>query len=419
MVGVGVFTSLGFQVGGLPSGFTLLTLWLVGGVCALCGALAYGELAAALPRSGGEYHFLSQIYHPAVGFLAGWLSATVGFAAPVAAAAIAFAKYFSNVAPGLNPAVLSLAVVIGVTAVHLGGVKVGSVFQDVATTFKVLLILGLIVAGVAMTAPQALSFAPSARDLGLIRSAPFAISLVYVMYSYSGWNGSVYIAGEVRNPGRNLPLSLALGTVIVAALYLALNAVFLRSAPLRELDMQLDVGQVAATHIFGTTGGKIMAGMISFGLLSTISAMTWVGPRVAMSMGEDCRALEFLAPKTVRGVPAVAMLTQLAVVVVLILTATFEQVVNYILFSLTVCSFATVSGVFVLRYRQPNLPRPYRTWGYPVTPALFLAISLWMMVFQFRDKPKASLAGLATMAAGLVVYFISPTRPRIPTTPVT
>lgn len=410
MVGTGVFTSLGFQVGDLPSGFAIMMLWLVGGLCALCGALSYGELAAALPRSGGEYHFLSEVYHPAVGFLAGWLSATVGFAAPVALAAMAFGKYFVHVAPGMNPTVLSLIVVALVTLVHSGGLRFGSIFQDFATIFKVLLIVGLIAAGWIMGDSQPVSFTPKPGDGALITSAPFAVSLVYVMYAYSGWNATSYIIGEIRNPSRNVPLSLIFGTLIVVILYLTLNAMFLHTAPMGELAGKVEVGQVSAVHIFGAMGAKIMAGLISFGLVASISAMTWVGPRVTMAMGEDCRALSFLSKKSVGGVPLVALYVQLAVVVLLVLTATFEKVLTYIQFALTVSSFLTVLGVIVLRFRRPELPRPYRTWGYPITPLLFLGISLWMMVHILRSNPKESLAGLATMALGLIVYFLSPKR---------
>jgi APA family basic amino acid/polyamine antiporter len=408
MVGTGIFTSLGFQVGDLKTGFVIMALWGIGGLCALCGALAYAELGAALPRSGGEYHFLGRIYHPAVGFLAGWLSSTVGFAAPVAAAAMAFAKYFGHIFPGVSPAVLSLAIVAAVTVVHLGGVRVGGLFQDFATRFKLLLILVFIGAGLCMASPQPVSFAPSREGFALFTGAPFAISLVYVMYSYSGWNATTYIASEIRNPARNLPLSLICGTLIVTVLYLALNATFLRSAPTGDLAGKVEVGQVAATHILGETGGKWMAGLISFGLLSTISAMTWIGPRVTVSMGEDLRALRFLSYKTKSGVPVAAILLQFAIVAYLVLRNSFDQVVNYIQFSLSICSFVTVLGVFVLRFREPNLPRPYRTWGYPVTPVIFLTVSLWMLFFQFRDKPMESLAGLATIALGLPIYFLSP-----------
>jgi APA family basic amino acid/polyamine antiporter len=190
MIGTGVFTSLGFQVSGLPSGFSLLLLWVIGGVCALCGALAYGELAAALPRSGGEYHFLSEIFDPAIGFVAGWASASAGFAAPVALSAIAFGHYSQGFFSGASPLVLSLAVVGIVTVVHLCSVRTGSAFQNVFTWVKVSLILVFIVAGCALCPAQPISFVPHPGDVGLIFSAPFAVSLVYVMYSYSGWNAS-------------------------------------------------------------------------------------------------------------------------------------------------------------------------------------------------------------------------------------
>ena len=410
MVGTGVFTSLGFQVGGLPSGFAILVLWLVGGACALAGALSYGELAAALPRSGGEYHFLSRIYHPAVGFLAGWLSITVGFAAPIAAAAMALGEYFSHVAPALGARWVSLAVVALISVVHLRGIGFGSVFQDFATAFKLLLIIGLVIAGFTFRGSQPISFAPQPGDWELITGSSFAISLIFVMYAYSGWNASTYIVGEVREPARNVPASLVLGTCLVALLYLALNAIFLRAAPIAELKGQVDVGHVAATHIFGSAGGRLMDGLICIGLVSLISAMTWVGPRVSMTMGEDCLALGFLARRNRQGVPGAAILAQLAIVAMLLLTATFERVVTFIQFSLTVCSFMTVLGVIVLRFTEPDLSRPYKTWGYPVTPVVFLAISLWMMIHIIRSKPVESLAGLATMAAGLAIYFLSPKR---------
>jgi len=413
MVGTGIFTSLGFQVGDLPSGFTILFLWLVGGICAFCGAVSYAELAAALPRSGGEYHFLSRIYHPSIGFLSGWLSATVGFAAPIALAAMAFAKYFAGFFPGASPLLLSTAIVTLATLVHLHSVIFGGRFQNVATAFKLLLIFVFIGAGLFASAHvEPLSFLPKAGDGALISSGPFAVSLVYVMYAYSGWNASTYIVGEVRDPSRNVPLSVALGTGLVAVLYLALNAVFLHVAPLGALKGQLDVGHVAARYIFGDSGGHIMAGLICIGLVSSISAMTWIGPRVTMAMGEDCHALRFLAWKNPQGVPSRAIVVQLVIVIALLLTASFDKVLTYVQFSLTLCSFLTVLGVMILRQTQPQLPRPYRTWGYPVTPVLFLVISGWMLAHILRSNPLESLAGLATLLLGFIVYFISPARPQ-------
>jgi len=234
---------------------------------------------------------------------------------------------------------------------------------------------------------------------------------VYVMYAYAGWNASTYIVGEVREPGRTVPLSVALGTGLVALLYLGLNAVFLHVAPLADLQGQLDVGHVAANHIFGAAGGRVMAGLICIGLISAISAMTWVGPRVAMSMGEDHRALRWLGRKNARGVPSAAIAAQLVIVIALLLRPSFEKLLTYVQFSLTLCSLLTVCGVFVLRWREPGLPRPYRTWGYPMTPLIFVTISAWMLIHIARSNPRESLWGLATMALGLVIYFFSRANP--------
>lgn len=409
MVGTGIFTSLGFQVGDLPSGFVLMLLWVLGGVCAFCGALSYGELAAALPRSGGEYHFLSVIFPRAVGFLSGWLSATVGFAAPIALAAMALGSYSTGVVPGVNPLMVSISVVVVVTLVHLQGTGAGSVLQNLATWLKVGLILVFIGAGFLMTNEvQPVTFLPVEGDWDLITSAPFAVSLVYVMYAYSGWNASTYIVGEVRDAARNVPLSVAIGTLLVGALYVLLNMVFLRVAPMSAMAGQIDVGHVAATHLFGDRGGRIMAGLICLGLISTVSAMTWIGPRVTMVMGEDYRMLGFLARKNGRGVPGVAMLVQMLIVTALLVTAKFDAVLTYAQFGLTLGSFLAVLGVLVLRKTQPNLSRPVRVWAYPLTPVLFLVINGWMLVHILIQRPMESLAGLGTVAAGLVVYWISP-----------
>src|SRR5258708_4871953 len=195
MVGVGVFTSLGFQVKDIPSGFSILLLWVVGGIVALCGVFSYSELGAMFPRSSGEYNFLTRAYHPAFGFLAGWVSATVGFAAPVALAAMAFGQYAKSVLPGASPLALALGVVWLVSLIQLGGVRHSSTFQLVSTALKVALIVAFLVAGFVIGTPQPISFAPSAADLGHIASPPFAIALVFVMYSFSGWNAATYITG--------------------------------------------------------------------------------------------------------------------------------------------------------------------------------------------------------------------------------
>ena len=416
MIGIGVFTSLGFQVKEIPTGFSLLMLWIVGGVTALCGALSYAELAAALPRSGGEYNFLSRIYHPAVGFLAGWVSATVGFAAPTALAAMAFGVYFDGVFPGAPPLALGLGLVWIVALVHLAGIRQGSTFQNVSTAIKVVLIVAFIVAGFTVASPQPISFAPSARDLDHLLDAPFAISLVFVMYSYSGWNAATYIINEVRDPQKSLPISLFAATLIVLVLYVALNAVFLYTTPIQSMAGQLDVGLIAGKWIFGDAGGRIVGALICIGLISSVSAMMWIGPRVTMTMGEDISALRFFARTTKTGVPRAAILFQLAVSTVLLLTQSFEAVLDFIQFSLTACSFLAVLGVIVLRREQPLLPRPYLVWAYPITPVLFLMVTAFMMYYLITQRPMQSLAGLLMMLAGLAVYAISVKRATLPAT---
>ena len=412
MVGVGVFTSLGFQVKDIASGFSLLLLWLVGGIVALCGAFCYAELASMFPRSSGEYNFLTRSYHPAIGFLAGWLSATVGFAAPVALAAMAFGEYGKAILPGVPPLVLGLVLIWVVSAVHLRGTRHGSAFQVASTVMKLALIVAFIAAGFLVGDAQPISFAPSAVDPSLIVSAPFAISLVFVMYSYSGWNAATYIVGELKDPHYTLPRALFFGTGIVVLLYIALNAVFLYTTPASELAGQVDVALVAGTHIFGEQGGRVVGALICLGLIPTVSAMMWIGPRVTMAMGEDAPMLRLLSQRSANGTPRIAILVQCATASVLLFTRSFEAVLDFIQFSLTFCSFLTVLGVIKLRITRPDLPRPYRTWGYPVTPVVFLCVTGFMMYYLVTVRPLQSLAGFLMMLAGLVLYAVATAQPQ-------
>ncbi len=410
MVGMGIFTSLGYQVGALPSGFVIMTLWFLGGICALCGGLAYAELAAALPRSGGEYHFLSEIFHPAVGFMAGWISATVGFAAPIAAAAMTFGEYGHHAQPSISSLALSLAIVWICSAVHFSGTRRGSAFQNVFTVLKVLTILAFIVAGLFSHEVQPISFLPAIGDGKLICGSAFAVSLVYVMYAYTGWNASTYIVSEIRDPQRNVLRSVLIATLAVVGLYLGANAIFLHTTPMSDMAQAAaankpNVASLAAAHIFGQTGGRAMDAFICLSLISHISSMIWIGPRVSVAIGEDMPALHVLAKRTRSGIPRVALVVQLLIVNVIIFTATFESIVVEMGLVLTLCSFLTVLGVIVLRIRRPNLPRPYKTWGYPITPIIFLAVSFWMMIHILRSNPRESLVGLGVALIGLAVYF--------------
>ena len=405
IIGTGIFTSLGFQLADLQSGFPLLMLWVIGGVAALCGALCYSELSAALPRSGGEYHFLSQIYHPALGFMAGFVSATVGFAAPIALAAMAFGKYFIGVFGIGSPILLSFVIVWVVAAFHLGSLQVGSTFHNLSTLVKLLLIGALIGAGLFVHSKQPISFLPAPGDTVTIFGAPLAVALVYVMYSYSGWNAAAYITGEIKQPEKNVPRSLLAGTGLVIVVYVLLNAIFLATTPVQELKGQLDVALIAGKHIFGANGGRVAGAVICLGLISAISSMTWIGPRVSMSMGEDHWLLRLLGRKNPHGIPTNAIVLQLLIVNLLLLTGSFESVVQYTQFSLLLCSLLAVLGVIVLRSTHPNIVRPYRVWAYPLPPIIFAGITLWMMFYLLRSKPIESLAGLATALIGLLLYF--------------
>jgi len=407
MVGVGVFTSLGYQVQDIPSGFSLLLLWIVGGIVALCGVAAYSELAGMFPRSSGEYNYLARSYHPAIGFLAGWLSATVGFAAPIALAAMAFGEYFKALVPGAPALALGLGIAWLVTLVHLRGVRHGSLFHNIWTVLKLALVVAFLIAGMALGTPQPISFAPSAIDLTYVAGAPVAISLVFVMYSYSGWNAATYIAGEIDDPHRSLPRALFAGTLIVLVLYVGLNAVFLYTTPMEKMAGQLDVAVIAGRYIFGDWGGRVVGGLICLGLVSSISAMMWIGPRVTMTMGEDIPMLRFFSRKSKNGVPTLAVLFQLVIVNLMLFTQSFEAVLDFIQFSLTICSFLAVLGVIKLRYTHPDLPRPYRAWGYPVTPVIFLLVTAFMLYYLIIHRPVQSLAGFAMMLAGLAVYGAS------------
>jgi APA family basic amino acid/polyamine antiporter len=412
MVGTGVFTSLGFQVVDIKSGFPIELLWVLGGIAALCGALTYGELGTALPRSGGEYHLLSRIVHPVVGFLSGWVSATVGFAAPTALAAIAFATYLSTVLPFIPVVHTAALVVLLFTALHCWSIVWGSRFNNLLTSLKVILLLIFIVFAFRVPAAQDVTFLPRPGDFDLVLTPAFAVSLVYVAFAYTGWNAAIYIVGEMESPSRHLPRALFTGTAVVLVLYALVNYAFLRTVPFDVLEGQIEVGYLSASRIFGETGGAVMAVTIALILTSTISVMIFVGPRIVQVMGEDFPLLAKLAIRSDSGIPVYAILVQSAITLAYIYTATFQQVLLYAGFTLNLITAVTVAGVFVLRRSDPGIERPYRTWGYPWTPIMFLLLSGWSLVFMLIDRPQESLAGLLTLSAGLAIYFLDYARSR-------
>jgi APA family basic amino acid/polyamine antiporter len=412
MVGTGVFTSLGFQLLDIRSGFVILALWTVGGLIAVCGAMTYAELGAAMPRSGGEYNFLTRIYHPAAGFVSGWTSATIGFAGPTALAAMTFGAYTTSILPGESPQWLERALAVGLvlilTIVHGSSRRNSGGIQIIFTILKVLVILLFCLAAVvAVDTPQPVRFLPTDGDAALIASSAFAISLIYVSYAYTGWNAATYLSSELENPQRTLPGILLTGTLVVTLLYVALNFVFLYSAPIDDMQGEVEVGYIAAQAAFGDLGGRFTGLVLAALLISTVSAMTLAGPRVLQVIGEDFAALRFLAKQNRDGIPTTAVYVQSTLAILFVLSSTFESILVFAGFTLALNSFATVLGVFVLRWRQPDLPRPYRTYLYPLPPLIYLSLTGWTLWFVLVNRPVEGLFGLGIIGSGLVVYFIS------------
>jgi len=407
MIGTGVFTSLGFQVLGIESGFAILMLWIVGGILALCGALTYGEIGSAFPESGGEYNYLSKLYHPSIGFASGWVSVTVGFAAPIAAASMALAQYVTKIYPNVNPVILAITVIILITAVHSVNLKAGSLFQRVFTVVKIVCIAMFIGFGLFYVPDHVTDFSASTRAWKDVFSTTFAGSLIYVTYAYSGWNAASYISGEISNVKKNLPRALFAGTLIVMVIYTLLNFVFLYSVPISELKGVVEVGYLSANKIFGVQLGKFMSLVIALLLVSTISAMVLAGPRVMQSMGNNIKGLRFFATANKNNVPYIAIIFQSVIAIVLVLTSSFQSLITYVGFTLNMFTFLTVFGIFILRYKHKHVETSYKTFLYPATPVLFLLIILWILINIMIEKPQESLYGLGTVLLGLIIYFLT------------
>lgn len=408
MVGTGVYTSLGFQLQDLRSGFSILLLWALGGLISLCGALSYAELASRIPRSGGEYTYLSEIYHPALGFMAACVSLLAGFAAPIALSAMAFGGYLHAAFPGCGAGVSGITAVLLMTLLHLRSLETSSLVQNAAAALKFLLVALFAAIGLraAFLHPQSLTaFLPRSGSLAELARPASGIALLFVLYAYSGWNATTYLAGEVRQGRRMVGLSLILGTLAVTLLYVVLNAVFLTAAPVDDLRGVLHVGSVAATHLLGAQGGRVMSAIIAVGLLASISAMIWAGPRVTQRVGEDYPSLGFLSLRSSAGIPHRALVVQLALVLAFLLADSFETVLVLAQIPLLLCLMFGVAGVMVLRNRK-GLPEEglYRCALYPLPPLLFLTASAAGILYSACTRPWTALGGLAITLIPLILH---------------
>jgi len=413
MVGVGVFTSLGLQLQTVQDGFLILLMWFLGGLAALTGAMSYAELGGALPRSGGEYNFLGRIYHPSAGFVSGWISATIGFAAPIAAIAMAFGGNITEVfpVPDNMGTPIAVALVVLCTFFHTRNHGQSSRFQDGFTVLKILLIFVFAIAALAMAPnPQDINFSPVNAPLDTILTAPFAIGLVYVAFSYTGWNAATYILDEMESPQKDLPKVLIFGTIFVTVLYVLLNFVFLKVAPISEMlgkEERGAIAGIAAVSAFGPKGGAAMTVMLAILFISSVGAMTLAGPRAIQAIGEDHKLFRPLGKTNAAGLPMRAIMLQSAIAIGFILTSTFETIMTFAGAMLALNSAVAVLGVIVLRIREPNLERPYKSWAFPLAPIIFLTITGFFLYFTVFEKPKEALAGLAVIIAGFILYGFS------------
>lgn len=402
MIGTGVFTSLGFQVMEIHSVFALLTLWLIGGIVALCGAICYSHLSVMMPQSGSEYNYLSKIFHPSIGFASGWVSSTVGFAAPVALSAVLLGKYLNKTMGGLDEKLIAISFIVLVSLIHIQSIKLSSRFQNVFTVLKLLLIVTIVFCGLFSSNHQDISILPTGYSLTEIVSPAFAIGLFWVSYSYSGWNGSTYLAGEIEDPKQNVPRSLLIGTGIVTILYVLLNFTFLYTTSQNQLSGQPEIGYIVAVNIFGISGGKLISGIIAILLISSISSMVLAGPRVSQRMGQDHSFLKIFASTNQQNIPHAAIIFQSFISILLIITSTFEQVLIYTGFTLNLLTFLTVLGLIKAKLQHAN----GLSWNWALPALVFLLITGWILAYGLYLRTTESALGLLTALSGLVIYAI-------------
>jgi APA family basic amino acid/polyamine antiporter len=425
MIGAGIFGITGFLAGDLGKPSLVLGIWLAGALVALAGCLCYAELATNLPRSGGEYVYLREAWGPAWGFLSGWVSFFAGFAAPIAAAALLFSEYLAHFFPALSPRAPAGMLSTSSSWIHLGngqllavgvvalgavanilGVRLAGRIQNLLTGLKVGILAAFLVMAFLVGKGRVSHFSGEAlrtshHNLG----AQFAVSLIFVMFAYSGWNAATYVAEEMKSPERTLPASLVTGTLIVAAFYLALNAAFIYALPLQAMKGVERIGAAAAEALFGGKGGDFFSAVMSVGLLSTVNAMVIVGPRVYYAMAQDGCFFAGAARVHPRwGTPVQAILWQTLATAAMILTGTFESLLYYIGFALVLCAALAVAGMVRLRGRPAWKRLGVVSWGYPLLPIVFVGASLWMLAYTMALRPKESFFGLLTLAAGMLVY---------------
>ena len=417
IVGAGIFTTSGLLMQDLGNASVMIALWVLGGLIALAGALCYGELGAAIPRAGGEYAFLSRLFHPRLGFLSGWVSFFAGFSAPIAASAIGFSEYLTRAFPQLTSIglidasveatvvkkLLAITVILIFTTIHMRGLELGATVQNVLTVLKVVLIIGLIVLGFSFGEGSMDRVVTGASfDLDFAGFKTLGLSLMWIMFAYSGWNAAAYIGSEIKNPARNLPWSLILGTGVVIVLYFCINLFYVFAVPPERIGGVISIAGLAVSETFGASLGSVVSVLVAFALFSSLSAFIILGPRVYYAMARDGLFFRFASdvhPK--HGVPSKSILLQGTVASIMVLLGTFDQILTYMAFALGIFPLLAVLGVFLLRKRGMLT---FRMPGFPVTPIFYMLCGTTILVLAFLERPTESLIAILTVVVGLPVY---------------
>ena len=403
MIGAGVFTTSGYALADLGNPILVLLAWVVGGVIALCGALSYAGLAAQIPGNGGEYLFLSRAVHPLAGFLAGWISLLAGFTAPIAVAAHGLEAYAQgSFGLDLPSGFLGAGAIILAGLTHGIARAPGLRVQDAAVAVKLVAIVAFIVVG-AVVLGRADTVGSSVLPSSPVSLSAFAVTLVWISFAYSGWNAAVYVAGELEDPARTLPRALVIATLGVSVVYIALNAVFLFSAPFEELAGKAEIGAIAAEALGGPWARAALSGVVVLGLLTSISAMVMVGPRVYAQMAEDG-----LFPRSFGAdgaAPHRAIALQVGLALVAFLISDLRELLLYVGFLLGISAAATVACLFLPMGRVDG--RVSSVPGMPWVPLLFIVATLGSAGFLVLREPAQAASGLATLGLGGVVYWIT------------
>ncbi len=409
MIGTGVFTSLGFQIADIKNTWSIMLLWFIGGMLGLIGAFTYAELGTRFKESGGDYIYLSRIFHPFAGYLYAWISLTVGFSGPIAISALAMTSYLSPINPEIFTDWFGIGIILLVTLVHSVSVGQSGRFQQYSTILKIAFVFVLIVLGFYFIPVEntALNYSSTWKEELFLPG--FAISLIYVSYAYTGWNSAAYITDEIEDPDKNLPKALIPAAIFVTVVYILLQLVFLRHASVDQLSNNVEVAMISFSNVLGENGGFWVSIFIGIQLIATISGYLWVGSRISFAMAKENPLWSSIAVKNKNGIPVRALWLQGIIAVILTLTGTFEQVMLYASFALQLMGTLTVASLLWLERKEGTYHSPGRPWFQYI----FIIFSIFVLGFMLKEQPYESMIGIGFVVVGGITYFLQPTKTQI------